>query len=320
MANEPDVMTEEQMLQAAREFDSQVEGGAESPQFEIPDEAPPSEEPEAETEPDSEVEEISDDGDDADIGSDSTEEEGNDTEEESTESPDAESKKSKWEKNESRKRSSWKQINEEKETLNLREQQIAQRAKELEEARARLAEGQEYRDEKGHTASDYEAAAKELKEDGEDYLAKEAESRALAVREEAKQASINAEKQKAAEAWEAKRISLMEKIPELKNNDSELVRISNELLKSHPILTYSPEGLEYAAEVAQLKIDAAEGKKAKSDVEKLNKKLKQYEKKMSVSGGFTPSRPEGEKSFDDMESVEQEAFLRRAAAMADEGV
>lgn len=311
MPEETGEMTDEKRIrEAAAEFDLQLEAGVMNPQFEFPEE-PPSEEPQPEIEADRETLKVEpeteeDNADDSSL-----------TKGESPE-PEKQEGESKWAKNESRKKASWVRINAEKDELKRQRDLLEQQARMLEAEKLKAQEGKEYKDDKGYTASDYVDAAERLRDDGKDVLAKKAEERADEVRGLEEQAKIDVEKRNSMNAWEAKRGELMDKVPELKKNDSELTKMSNEILRNFPILTYNPQGLEYAVEVAKLKLSADSGDKAKSEVKELSKKLEQYEKKMSVTGGFTPDKPEGDRAFDDMSADEQEGFLRKAAAMADD--
>jgi len=320
MSEETGEVTAEQMLAAAAEFDAQLEAGSSGLHFETED-GLPDEQPEAETEPEEEqVEEPEEEPEGSEEpGPDNTDKQVSSlTEGEPTEPEKQE--KSKWAKNESRKKNAWRDINARKEELASREQVLAQQTAELQALRDKAQEGQEYRDERGYTASDYERAAEELKEDGDPDLAKRALEKADKVRGVGKQRALESEQKKAQAAWDNKRSELMEKVPELKNNDSELTKLSNDILRTYPILTYNPQGLDYAVEIAKLKMNVDSGEAAKAEVKKLSKKLKNYEKKMSVTGGFTADKPEGEKTFDDMNADQQEVFLRKAAAMADEAM
>ena len=225
-------------------------------------------------------------------------------------------KKSKWEKNEERKTSSWKQINAEKEEIKRQREALLKEAEELKSRKVDLDEGKAYRDEKGFTAEDYENAAKRLKEEGDDDLASDAVNRAKEVRAEGDKAQQQMVAKKHWNAFESKRQELMQKHSELSKPDSELTQKANAILTEHPSMQ-SAAGLEQAVKIAQLQIKAAGAETSEAQVKELTDKLTKLEKKMSVSGGFTNERVDGERSFDDLSDAEQTEYLRRAAMEAD---
>lgn len=315
MPEESGEVTAEQLLAAASEYDNAVAVGetpeveilTEEPKEEVQDESPPEPAEEAVQEPETEVLNSTEDNADKQVSS-LTE----------GEAPEAQEqpKKSKWEKNEERKASSWKQINAEKEEIKRQREALLKEAEELKSRKVDLDEGKAYRDEKGFTAEDYENAAKRLKEEGDDDLASDAIDRAKEVRAEGNKAQQKIAAKKYWDAFESKRQELMQRHSELSKPDSELTQKANAILTEHPSMQ-SAAGLEQAVKIAQLQIKAASAESSEAQVKELTDKLTKLEKKMSVNGGFTNERVDGERSFDDLSEEEQTEYLRRAAMEAD---
>ena len=105
---------------------------------------------------------------------------------------------------------------------------------------------------------------------------------------------------------------------DLQDKSTELATTANALFESPPHLRNSVEGLESAVKIAKLQIAAAGADKSKAQVKELTDKLTKLEKKMSVGGGFTSEKVDGERSFDDLSDKEQEVQLLRAAANFDD--
>ena len=315
MPEESGEVTAEQLLAAASEYDNAVAVGetpeveiqTEEPKEEVQDESPPEPAEETVQEPETEVLNSTEDNADKQVSS-LTEGEAPEVQEQP--------KKSKWEKNEERKASSWKQINAEKEEIKRQREALLKEAEELKSRKVDLDEGKAYRDEKGFTAEDYENAAKRLKEEGDDDLASDAIDRAKEVRAEGDKVQQQMVAKKHWDAFESKRQELMQKHSELSKPDSELTQKANAILTEHPSMQ-SAAGLEQAVKIAQLQIKAASAESSEAQVKELTDKLTKLEKKMSVNGGFTNERVDGERSFDDLSEEEQTEYLRRAAMEAD---
>ena len=310
MPEESGEITAEQLLAAAEQHDAVTDGG-ETPVVEIETTEPKPEEipeelqvEEAEAEP--ETDEQNADKPDSSL-----------TE---SEAPEEEQPKSKWEKNEARKSKSWKEINSRKEEIKRERDELEKLRGELSEARDDLNEGQEYRDEKGFTAGDYESAAERLESSGDHDVAKNARERANSVRAEAGKVGESRAVKEAQRQWDEARADLMRETPELKDSESELTKAANQILKDHPDLMYVPEGrgLRHAVQIAEYKIKAAKSESSQAEVKELTEKLTKLEKKMSISGGFTSDRPDGERAFTDLSEEEQESHLRKAAMSLDD--
>ena len=310
MPEESGEITAEQLLAAAEQHDAVTDVG-ETPIVEIettepePEETP--EEPkveEAEAEPETDEQ-------DADKPDSSLTE---------SEAPEEEQPKSKWAKNEARKSKSWKDINSQKEEIKrLREELDSDKAK-LNERHQELNEGKAYRDSDGFSVADYEEAAEKLEGDGDYDLAEQTRSRAQEVLAEGEKVEKGHAVEEAQKKWDDTRADLMRETPELKDSESELTKTANQILKDHPDLMYVPEGrgLRHAVQIAEWKIKAGKSESSQAEVKELTEKLTKLEKKMSISGGFTNDRPDGERAFEDLSEEEQETHLRKAAMSLDD--
>ena len=312
MPEESGEVTAETLLAAAGQYDAAIEAG-EQPEVNVlsdgkpePEEETPPEEPAEVAEPESEEQNVD-------------EPESSLTEGETPEEED-EPQKSKWAKNEARKSKSWKDINSQKEELKREREELEAMKGQLHERQTDMDDGRAYRDDKGFTAEDYENAAIRLKEEGDDDLAKDAELRAKEVLEEGKKADNNRALKEAQSQWEAVRDDLYKEMPELKDNNSALTQTANGILKEHPDLMYLPngQGLRHAVQVAKWKVAASKTDKSQAEVKELTDKLNKLEKKMSVGGGFTSDKLDGDKTFDDLSMEEQEDYLLKAAGQLDD--
>jgi len=97
---------------------------------------------------------------------------------------------------------------------------------------------------------------------------------------------------------------------------------ANQILRKYPDLLYVAEGqgLRHAVQIAQWKMAANSTEAKETEVKELTDKLNKLEKKLSVDGGFTSDKLEGEKGFDDLSTEDQEGFLRKAAMEFDDAM
>jgi hypothetical protein len=100
--------------------------------------------------------------------------------EKKTEQKTEKDKSSKFAQEQNRKAKTWEQINAEKEALKAEREAVRREREEWGKQReqSKAAETSSFRDEKGYTAEDYEAAAKEFDADGDSQLAKAARAKA----------------------------------------------------------------------------------------------------------------------------------------------
>jgi len=153
-------------------------------------------------------------------------------------------KSSKFAQEQNRKAKTWEQINAEKEALKAEREAVRREREEWSKQReqSKTAETSSFRDEKGYTAEDYEAAAKEFEADGDSQLAKAARAKADGVRKAATERQQKAQQEKFAKAWSDSYARLSEKETWLKDQNSPEYKRTVELLQKVPMLTSMPDG------------------------------------------------------------------------------
>ncbi len=225
-------------------------------------------------------------------------------------------KSSKFAQEQNRKAKTWEQINAEKEAIKAEKEALRREREEWGRQReqSKAAETNSFRDEKGYTAEDYEAAAKEFEADGDSQLAKAARAKADGVRKAATERQQKAQQEKFAKAWSDSYARLSEKETWLKDQNSPEYKRTVELLQKVPMLTSMPDGLVHAVELMKLQDTAS---KAQS-IEAENKALKEQLNKLQQKTAIGKSVPAGqlkaeEKDFSKLSLKEQREALLRAA-------
>jgi hypothetical protein len=228
----------------------------------------------------------------------------------------AEKEKSRFAQEQNRKAKTWEQINAEKEAIKAEKEALKREREEWSKQREQstAAETNSFRDEKGYTAEDYEAAAKEFEADGDSQLAKAARAKAEGVRKSANERQQKAQQEKFAKAWADSYARLSEKETWLKDQNSPEYKRTVELLQRVPVLQSMPDGLVHAVELMKLQDSAA---KAQS-IEAENKALKEQLNKLQQKTAIGKSIPAGqlkaeEKDFSKLSLKEQREALLRAA-------
>jgi len=223
---------------------------------------------------------------------------------------------SKFAQEQNRKAKTWEQINAEKEAIKAEKEALKREREEWGKQREQstAAETNSFRDEKGYTAEDYEAAAKEFEADGDSQLAKAARAKAEGVRKSATERQQKAQQEKFAKAWADSYARLSEKETWLKDQNSAEYKRTVELLQRVPVLQSMPDGLVHAVELMKLQDSAA---KAQS-IEAENKALKEQLNKLQQKTAIGKSIPAGqlkaeEKDFSKLSLKEQREALLRAA-------
>lgn len=227
---------------------------------------------------------------------------------------------SKFAQEQNRKAKTWEQINAEKEALKAEREAVRREREEWSKQReqSKTAETNSFRDEKGYTAEDYEAAAKEFDADGDSQLAKAARAKADGVRKAATERQQKAQQEKFAKAWSDSYARLSEKETWLKDQNSPEYKRTVELLQKVPMLTSMPDGLVHAVELMKLQDTAS---KAQS-IEAENKALKEQLNKLQQKTAIGKSVPAGqlkaeEKDFSKLSLKEQREALLKASRAFD---
>ena len=224
--------------------------------------------------------------------------------------------KSKFAQEQQRKAKSWEQINAEKEAIKAEREAVKREREEWAKQREQssAAESNSFRDDKGYTAEDYEAAAKEFDADGDTQLAKAARAKADGVRKAAGAKQQQFQQERFTKTWAENFNKLSEKETWLKDQSSPEYKRTVELLQRIPILTTLPNGLSHAVELMKLQDTAVKYQ----SVEAENKALKEQLNKLQQKTAIGKSVPAGqlkaeEKDFSKLSMKEQRDALMRAS-------
>jgi hypothetical protein len=224
--------------------------------------------------------------------------------------------KSKFAQEQQRKAKSWEQINAEKEAIKAEREAVKREREEWSKQREQstAAENNSFRDDKGYTAEDYEAAAKEFDADGDTQLAKAARAKADGVRKAAGAKQQQVQQERFNKSWAENYGRLSEKEVWLKDQSSPEYKRTVELLQRVPFLTAMPDGLVHAVELMKLQDTAGRSQSLESE----NKALKEQLSKLQQKTAIGKSVPAGqlkteEKDFSRLSMKEQRDALMRAS-------
>jgi len=147
--------------------------------------------------------------------------------------------KSKFAQDQNRKTKTWEQINAEKEAIRAEREAVRREREEWSKQREQstVADTNSFRDEKGYTAEDYEAAAKEFDADGDSQLAKAARAKADGVRKTVSVKQQQVQQERFNKSWADNYGRLSEKEVWLKDQSSPEYKRTVELLQRVPFLT-----------------------------------------------------------------------------------
>lgn len=223
--------------------------------------------------------------------------------------------KSKFAQDQNRKTKTWEQINAEKEAIRAEREAVRREREEWSKQREQssVADTNSFRDEKGYTAEDYEAAAKEFDADGDSQLAKAARAKADGVRKSVSVKQQQVQQERFTKTWADNFNKLSEKETWLKDQSTPEYKRTVELLQRIPILTTLPNGLAHAVELMKLQDTAGRYQ----SVEAENKALKEQLNKLQQKTAIGKSVPAGqlkteEKDFSRLSQKEQRDALMRA--------
>ena len=223
--------------------------------------------------------------------------------------------KSKFAQDQNRKTKTWEQINAEKEAIRAEREAVRREREEWIKQREQstVADTNSFRDEKGYTAEDYEAAAKEFDADGDSQLAKAARAKADGVRKTVSVKQQQVQQERFNKSWADNYGRLSEKEVWLKDQSSPEYKRTVELLQRVPFLTGMPDGLVHAVELMKLQDTAGRFQ----SVEAENKSLKEQLNKLQQKTAIGKSVPAGqlkteEKDFSRLSMKEQRDALMRA--------
>ena len=307
-----DTMSADAMLALANDYDAGVDIDSQKTETPITKEASSSEQ--GSTDVDSSSKEI--DGGEQDAGVTKSETQSKKVESEKPKSDKEKSSSSKFAQEQGRKAKTWEQINAEKEAIKAEKETLRREREEWTKQREQstAAETNSFRDEKGYTAEDYEAAAKEFDADGDSQLAKAARAKADNVRKSAFERQRKIQQEQFSKSWADSYNRLSEKETWLKDQSSPEYKRTVELLQRIPILTTLPNGLTHAVELMKLQDIAGKSQ----SIEAENKSLKEQLNKLQQKTAIGKSVPAGqlkteEKDFSRLSQKEQRDALLRAS-------
>jgi hypothetical protein len=225
-------------------------------------------------------------------------------------------KESKFAKEEARKAKTWSEINAEKEVIKAQKEALAREREEWQKSRqtAETSQTNQFRDDKGFTAQDYEQAAKEFDADGDRELAQAARAKADAARKAAGEHQVKLQQQQFQKSWEDSYARLSEKEPWLKDQNSEQYKKVVGLLNNYKVLTTIPDGLTHAVELVKLHDTATRAQAIESENKALKEQLDKLQKKTAI-GKSVPAGPlkAEESDFAKLSLKEQRERLMKAS-------
>ena len=168
--------------------------------------------------------------------------------------------------------------------------------------------------------------AREWEEEGKDDLAKAARVQAEKLEGKLRRNAELGERRfkEFNETWSSSVNRMIAENPELKDESSDLGRRVISLLKSddaelRALINSTQNGFVYATQIAKMQKAAEASEALRTEIESLRKENGELRKKTSLSASGS-QKPAKRKSFDEMDSRQQEAFLRSMAVDSDAGV
>jgi hypothetical protein len=216
-----------------------------------------------------------------------------------------EKKLSKDEKDKERFERNWKKLEERKKEVEDKEKELRERERKQQKQPSSL---EEEKDGDGYTVKDYQLAAKRFHDEGEEDLAKQAETAARNL--------YNTGFQK---VWLANLEELQEQFPELTDAKKPLTVAANKVLDTLPFLRSVPDGCRYAVRIAQGDTSASMISELKAENKKLKKELDKLDKATRISGSGPSRLPIGDRDIGELPRKEGRKHLRALAEAADRG-
>jgi hypothetical protein len=168
--------------------------------------------------------------------------------------------------------------------------------------------------------------AREWEEEGKDDLAKAARVQADKLEQKIR---VDAERGQRKvkdfnDTWSSSVNRMIAENPELKDESSDLGKRVISLLKSEDadlrnLINSTANGFVYATQIAKMQKAAEASEALRTEIESLRKENGDLRKKTSLSASGS-QKPAKRKSFDEMDSRQQESFLRSMAVDSDSGV
>ena len=216
-------------------------------------------------------------------------------------------------KSEKRLNETWRNVNKEK-------AELAAEREELNSLRDSLndrAKPNDYVDEDGHTAADYEAAAQNFAAEGEHGLAQKATEQAEAVRGQAQEVKMEKNDGKFKEEWGSNFDRAADSYPELRDHSSPFRKAVNDLLEERSVLASYSGGIIDAADIVAMQMKAGNTSQLQEQVNALTDENAGLKSKLSIGGSDPTSVPSGPTQFNNLSPSEQFAELQRRAEQVD---
>ena len=223
---------------------------------------------------------------------------------------------SKFAQEQQRKSKTWEQINAEKEAIKAEREAVKREREEWSKQREQssVADSNSFRDDKGYTAEDYEAAAKEFDADGDAQLAKAARAKADGVRKTANAKQQQVQQERFTKTWAENFNKLSEKETWLKDQSTPEYKRTVDLLQRIPILTTLPNGLSHAVELMKLQDIAGKYQSVESENKALKEQLNKLQQKTAIGKSIPAGQLKAEeKDFSKLSLKEQRDALMRAS-------
>jgi hypothetical protein len=203
---------------------------------------------------------------------------------------------------------SWKRLETEKSEVRKLRRELEE-AKKVYEKQADPIE--KFKDEEGHTASQWEAYATQCEQNDDYRSAYMAKQQANKVRAQAMQNHF-------AERWRETHEDVVAEEEDMQNMLSPLFREVDGLIRNDTIFRAVPEGMRYAVEFAKARLQGKQVAELQAQNQTLNKEITRLNGLLGINGGGT-HRSTKPKSFNDMTSEEQFAHLLDQAKELDQG-
>ena len=219
---------------------------------------------------------------------------------------------SKVDKAEARQNRAWQKINSAKED-------IAREREELLEMRSRLNQSsprEQYLDERGLSAKDYEEVAESYMQEGNLEGAEDAKKRASEVRMDAEKQFSDDVDNSFKEACKNNFNAAAKEYPDLNNQESEFSQKVQGLIIEKPVLATYTGGISDAADIIGMRTRVENSSGLQSQVDALQSENDNLKSKLFIGGSAPADRPT-QKGFNELSDKDQFAELQRMAAAAD---
>ena len=205
----------------------------------------------------------------------------------------------------------WKSVNEEKQRLRQEREKWESEQRELEEFRRSKLTSQH-----NSEAEQYERIASEFEAEGKSDAATLARQKAREIRVQADKVVEEQRSSQFRAKWNEGYQSAAEANPELYDQDSQLYKATEALIKSEPILQAMPDGIPKAVQFVKMQMAASRAADLEAKLAEKEARIKELTSKMSL-GGESTGTVSGEKSFDQMTQAEKRDYLFRMAKSQD---